>query len=278
MPHSRASRGSGADDTTRSNRRRRRGGGDLASREIDRDRRLAARHGVGRQIAEQRVDVLDRAAGGVREGRVVALGGGARRARPHVRDDVGDVGVREEPSHRVDVEPVEVGRVQLLVVRPEEALGDALAEPPVEHLAERARRAVAGGPEVQLDQAVEEVVVRQLVDVLLEREVDVAAGIADRAAPDHGADLVAGHAGAQPGLDRRVAEVEEVARVVPHEAVLHHRTAVAAGLGFASSTTTPAPGWRSRHQLANDSPETPAPMTTVSPAARPVTRASRARS
>ena len=175
------------------------------------------------------MDVLDGAAGGIGERGVVA--GGGRAPRPHVRDDVGDVGVREEPAHGIDVELIEVGRVELLVVGPEELVGDALAEPADQHLAERLRRAFAGGPEVELDQALEELVVRQLVDVGLEREVDVAAGVADRGTAEDGADVLARHPRAQPGLDRGVLEVEEVAGVVPHEAVLHHRAAVAAGLG-----------------------------------------------
>ena len=71
---------------------------------------------------------------------------------------------------------------------------------------------------------------RQLVDVLLERKVDVAPGVADRAALDDGANILAGHPRAQPGLDRRVLEVEEVARVVPDKAGLGDRPAVTAGL------------------------------------------------
>jgi len=105
------------------------------------------------------VDVADRTAGGIREGRIVTAAA-ARRARPHAGDDVGDIGAGKEPTHRVDVEQVEIDRVELLVVRPEELVGDALAEPAIQHLAERARRGVAGGPEVQLDQTLEEVVER----------------------------------------------------------------------------------------------------------------------
>src|SRR5690606_12948550 len=44
------------------------------------------------------------------------------------------------------------------------------------------------------------------------------------------ADVLAGHARAQPRLDRWILEVKEVPRVVPDEAALHDRAAVAAGL------------------------------------------------
>jgi len=197
--------------------------------------RLAARHHPRREVVEQRLDVLHRAALRIRERGVVARRLRRDRPRPHVADDVGDVGVRKEPSHRVDVEAIEVRRVQLLVVRAQELVGDALAELLVEHRAERARLA-ARDPrilEVEIGQALEELVERQLVDVLLERKVDVAPGVADERELLDRAHLLARHPGAQPCLDLRILEVEEVAAVVPDETVAHDRAAVAAGLGVA---------------------------------------------
>src|SRR5690606_14240997 len=115
----------------------------------------------------------------------------------------------------------------------EEALADAAAEPAEQHLLERARRRRRVAPlvlEVERQQAVDEVVPLELVDVLLEREVDVAAAVADERPLLDRANLGARHPRAQPGLDLWVAEVEEVAGVVPHEAVLHDGPAVAARL------------------------------------------------
>jgi hypothetical protein len=79
-------------------------------------------------------------------------------------------------------------------------------------------------------QALQELVERQLVDVLLEREVHHLAGVVDAAVLLHLEDALVAHAGHQLGLDLRVAEVEEVPRVVPHEAVLPDGLAVATHL------------------------------------------------
>jgi len=177
------------------------------------------------QVSHQGVDVLDRATGGIRERRVVAVL--LRVAGTKVRDDVRDVGVGEEAAHRVGVERVEVRRVQLLVVRAKELVGDPRAEPPIQHLAERVHGRITVRPEEQRDEALQELLGGELMDVQLEREVDVSARIADLRAPLDGADVLPGHALSQPLLDRRVLEVEEVARVVPDEAVLDDRLAVA---------------------------------------------------
>src|SRR5690606_18529650 len=85
-------------------------------------------------------------------------------------------------------------------------------------------------PEEQRDEALQELVLRQLVDVLLEWKVDIAAGVADLRDALDGADVLAGHPRAQPRFDRRVLEVEEVTRIVPHEPVAHDGPAVATGL------------------------------------------------
>jgi hypothetical protein len=101
----------------------------------------------------------------------------------------------------------------------------------VEHLLERRVRLLRrGAREVHVVQAVDELVLRELVDVLLKREVDERAVVVDEALASDGAHHLALHPLAQPGLDVRVLEVEEVARVVPDEAVLLHGLAVAADL------------------------------------------------
>ena len=81
-------------------------------------------------------------------------------------------------------------------------------------------------------QAVDEFVLRQLVDVLLEREIDEPPAVRDERPLLNGAHLLAGHALAQPALDLGMLEVEEVARVVPDEAVPLDRLAVAADLAI----------------------------------------------
>ena len=87
------------------------------------------------------------------------------------------------------------------------------------------------GLEEQLGQALEELVERQLVDVLLEREVDVAPGVTDlRDALDR-AHVLSRHPRAQPRLDARILEVKEVPRVVPDEPGRFDGLAVAADLG-----------------------------------------------
>ena len=197
--------------------------------DIDRLHALPTTHAVRRQIVQQRAHVLDRAAGRIAERRVVPT---VARAGPHVRDDVGDICVGKEPAHRVDVQAIEVGGVQLLVVRAQELVGDRLAEPADQHVPERRRLALARRAEEQVDQALEELVVRELVDVLLEREVDVAARVADEALLDDRAHVLAGHARAQPRLDRRILEVEEVAGVIPRESVTRDGAAVAARLAL----------------------------------------------
>ena len=205
--------------------------GDLA-RQIDAHHGLAEADRVRPHRARERVHVLDRAARRIREGRVVG-----RVVRDlHVAEDVREVRVREEPPHRVAVERTEVGRVELLVVGDEELFGDRFPEPCVEHSLEVRRR--CGGRvarrevrEVEVVEAVDEVRLRQLVDVLLEGKVDRVALELDEGFLLDVPDILALHARTEPRLDLGVLEVEEVARVVPDEPFLLHRLAVAADRG-----------------------------------------------
>ncbi len=141
----------------------------------------------------------------------------------------------EEAPHRVLVERAEVTRVELLVVRDEELLGDRAAEARVEQLLEARRR--RGGihrrleaREVEIVQAVDEVLLGELVDVLLEGEVDPSIAERDERLLVDREDALPRHPLAEPRLDVLVLEVEEVAGVVPDEPLLLHRLAVAADL------------------------------------------------
>ena len=106
----------------------------------------------------------------------------------------------------------------------------------VEHLLEvrlRRRRSLedAGSAgEVEVVEALDELVLRELVDVLLEREIDHPPAVGDLRRPRDRPDLLPLHPLAQPRLDVGVLEVEEVPGVVPDEAVLVDRLAVAADL------------------------------------------------
>ena len=143
--------------------------------------------------------------------------------------------MREEPPHRVFVERAEVGRVQLLVVRNEEFLRDGAPEACIEHALEAVVRLLLARRdcEVEVVEAVDEVLLRELVDVLLEREVDgVAFEVDERLAVDL-PDVLPRHVVAEPRLDLGVLEVEEVPGVVPDEPLLLHGLAVTADLRVA---------------------------------------------
>src|SRR6266481_3345169 len=117
--------------------------------EVESDERLLERDGVGAHFAGERFDVLDGAPLRVGERGVVARVVG----RSHVADDVGKLSVREEPSHRVLVERLQIASVKLLGVREQKLLGYAPAEAGVEHLLEvrlGQRLALAGASEVQV--------------------------------------------------------------------------------------------------------------------------------
>jgi predicted RNA-binding protein with PIN domain len=83
---------------------------------------------------------------------------------------------------------------------------------------------------VQRGQTIDEVGTRELMNVFLEREIDVAAGEANERALVNGSNVLPGHAIPQPALDLWTAKMEEVPGVVPDEAVALDGLAVAAGL------------------------------------------------
>src|SRR5580658_4048985 len=80
-------------------------------------------------------------------------------------------------------------------------------------------------------QTVDELVLRELVDVLLEGEIDRGPLVSNEALLLDRQDALRGHSLAEPGLDLGVLEVEEVARVVPGEAAPFDGLAVTADLG-----------------------------------------------
>src|SRR6185312_10617566 len=91
-------------------------------------------------------------------------------------------------AHGVAIQLGEIAGVQLLVVRNQKLLGDGAPEPRVEHLLEvrlRRRRllwlisALRQASKIQVVKALDELVLRELVDVLLERKIDELAGVRD---------------------------------------------------------------------------------------------------
>ena len=74
---------------------------------------------------------------------------------------------------------------------------------------------LARAREVEVVEAVDQLLLRELVDVLLERKVDLRALVVDERLLHDVEDALLGHALAQPRLDLRVLEVEEVPGVVP---------------------------------------------------------------
>ena len=160
------------------------------------------------------MDILDGTA--LRIGEVVVIG--CRVALTEVGDNLLLIGKGEEAAHGIAVERVEVAGVEFLVVGDEELLGDATAKLAVEHILEVGILGVGVAEEVV--EAVDELLLRQLVYILLEGEVDIAVAILylrmlAAAQQRGGVDMLTDEL-----LHLGIAEMEEVAGVVPHEAIL----------------------------------------------------------
>src|SRR6202034_4185035 len=84
--------------------------------------------------------------------------------------------------------------------------------------------------EVEVGQALDELGLWELVDVLLEREIDELSPVGDEALLLDRPDVLSRHPLPQPRLDVGVLEVKEVPRIVPGEPRLLDRLAVAANL------------------------------------------------
>ena len=69
--------------------------------------------------------------------------------------------------------------------------------------------------EVQVMQAIDELVPGQLVDVLLKGKIDERAAVGNERALLHDPNLLVRHPGAEPGFDFGMLEVKEVTRIVP---------------------------------------------------------------
>ena len=143
---------------------------------------------------------------------------GGRVALTEVGYDLLLIGEGEEAAHGIAIEGVEVAGVEFLVVGDEELLGDATAKLAVEHILEVGVLGVGVTEEVV--EAVDELLLLQLVDVLLEGEVHIAVAILYlgmlAAAQQRGrVDMLADEL-----LHLGIAEMEEVTGVVPHEAIL----------------------------------------------------------
>lgn len=124
----------------------------------------------------------------------------------------------------------EITGVQLLIVRDEKLFADSLAEFLVQHALEALRVEVLGGvfPEVQIVEALRELVFGQLVDVFLEREVDPVSVVDDLGIFLDGDDLVGRHPIAEVLFDLGMVEMKKVAGKVPDESVLFDGFAPAA--------------------------------------------------
>ncbi len=99
----------------------------------------------------------------------------------------------------------------------------------MKHRAEAVRSVVLLA-KVEVVEAVDEVFLRELVDVLLERKVDEAIGEEDAAVLLHDEHALIAHARDELALDLGMLEVEEVARVIPDETISDDRLAIAADL------------------------------------------------
>ena len=166
--------------------------------------------------------ILVGAATGVDEGGVV----GGVVARLEVAYDILFFGVGEETPHGVLVEAVEVAGVEFAVVGDEEFFGDGGAELAIEHLLEVGVLLVVVVEEVV--EAVDKLLFRKLVDVFLERIFDKDVLVFDFGVFDRFDDVVGGHVAHDHLLDIFVLEMEEVAGVIPDEAVAIGCFAIAA--------------------------------------------------
>lgn len=160
------------------------------------------------------MDILDSTT--IRIGEVVVIR--CRVALTEVGNDLLLISKGEEAAHGIAVEGVEVAGVELLIVGDEELLGDATAKLAVEHVLEVGILGVGVAEEIV--EAVDELLLRQLVYVLLEGEVDIAVAILNlrvlaAAQQRGGIDMLTDEL-----LHLGIAEMEEVAGVVPHEAIL----------------------------------------------------------
>ena len=143
---------------------------------------------------------------------------GGRVALTEVGNDLLLIGIGEEAAHGIAVEGVEVAGIELLIVGDEELLGDATAKLAVEHITEVGILGVGVAEEVV--EAVDELLLRQLVNVLLEGEVHIAVAILYLGMLAAAQQRVRSDMLADELLHLGIAEMEEVAGVVPHEAIL----------------------------------------------------------
>ena len=196
-------------------------GNDTLRFKVDAHDALTEEQAIVGNVLLERVDIFDGSTTGI--GEVIVIGCGV--ALTEVGDYLLLVGIGEEAAHGIAVERVEVAGVELLVVGDEELLGDATAKLAVEHITEVGILGVGVAEEVV--EAVDELLLRQLVDVLLEGEVHIAVAILYlgmlAAAQQRGrVDMLADEL-----LHLGIAEMEEVAGVVPHEAILLDGLAIA---------------------------------------------------
>ena len=195
--------------------------------QIDAFDRAAEAHAALIKLGIEQIHKGARAVSRIEKARVV----GGVLAALHVVDDLGDVRVGEEAAHRVLVERAQVAGVELFVVRAQELLHDGAAELAVEHVLKALVVVLLLAVE-EIVQAVDELLLRQLVNVRLEGVVDQLPFIEDARALVLHDDVLFRRV-----FQKQVAvllglEVEEVPRVVPDEAGLADRAAVAADLVF----------------------------------------------
>ncbi len=203
------------------------GGGDGLGVGVDGAYRFAEVYAASVQVVEVAVDQLHGALTGIEEEVVV---GGAFltvvEGHEHVEREFG-----EEFAHGVALQFVEVAGVELFVIGDEELVGDAGAKFLADEALEGGGVVEAVG-EIEVGEALHELVVRQLVDIVLERRVEIAVGIEHLGAFGDIAEFDPVEHLLDEGLGLVGVEVEEVSGDVPDEAGRVEGTAKAAGNGL----------------------------------------------
>ena len=146
-----------------------------------------------------------------------------------VLDDLLLVGIREKAPHSVHIQAVKVGGVELGIVGNQELFGNRLAELSVNHILERAEVCLLLGSE-QVVEAIDKLLLRQLMNVHLEGEVYMPVAIKDLRMLCNGKHLVLCYLLHHIVPQFRMLEVEEMARIVPNETVLVNSLAIASNL------------------------------------------------
>ncbi len=190
---------------------------------------------LGSRSLHERGHELRCAGLGVKESGVVR----AFAADLEIPDDIVHRRLREEPPHGIRIESIEVAGIQFPVVRHEELLSDAPAEARVHHVLEAMARPVCGA-EIEIVQAIQELLPGKLMDIRLKREIDQAVFVADPRSADDFPHCSRRHSRQEVIAQDSAAEMEVVPRAIPYEPLLVGAFAVPAqGLVFLEDQVVP---------------------------------------